>query len=63
MRVDVSSLVNSYSMPLEYLVANLPTFTNRLADLSSVAFNPYAHLFRAAASGTTAASGGEGAAR
>jgi hypothetical protein len=62
-RVDVSNFVNSYRVPLEFLVANLPTVTSRLADLSSVAFNPFAHLRRAAATGTTAASGSRGAAR
>jgi len=63
-RIDTSGFVRSYRQPLDFLVGALPTFTNRLASLRHVAFNPFAAMRGTGAAGTTPVRGGaRGAAR
>jgi hypothetical protein len=62
--VDTSGFVRSYRQPLDFLVNSLPTFTNRLAALTNVPFNPFAAMRGTGATGNTPARGGaSGAAR
>jgi len=63
-RVDTSGFVRSYRQPLDFLAGELTSFTNRLAALTGVPFNPFAAMRGTGTTGSTPARGGaSGAAR